>query len=447
MWLGSGVALAGSLAATEVPSVGGGFAGPTEAGALGVIFQPAAAVRGAGPELAIDLGGIATRLQTQADNWDAPIVSSGVTTQPTLMFALPFGPVAIGGAFHGSYVRGSDSSPVGDQRFYTVLSTFSLIEGDLFVAARPIDALSFGGGVRIGQMEYESSKATELGVTLNNAFEVDPPFPIGEPLLEGTQQLGPIKQMTASWAAGVSLHLDPVQVDLSVRPGWPVKLAGPVQLVPSNDLSTSIDGRIDLVVKLPPHLLLASRIVVAPGWTVVPQVEWVGWRYASQNNAVISDLRLSSSDRALNAVLESSGLSEADFLASSEGPLNADLGWHDVINPALQVIWEPDPVIEVRAGMGYSPAAIPNRVLTSSNIDFGAVLLKLATRWNGNRYVRVGLTGERYQTFNRVVVDSGYEWTNGEGDLDPLPNFNGRYSLDMWRASLTLQVMLPLDDD
>jgi long-subunit fatty acid transport protein len=435
--------MAGSLAGSSVPSVGGSFAGVTEPGALGLVEQPAASVRGPGPELAIDLGLLHTGLNTQLDNWDSPLKTGNPALQPTLLLSVPVGPLGFGAAVHSSYLRGQDLDPEGPQRFYGVRSGLSLIEGDLTASARPLDTLSFGAGARIGLLQYDAFKSTDLAATLNPALDPTPPLPYGEPLLEGSQAVGPLSQTTVSWIVGAALHFDVLQLDVSYRPAWKTTMVGPVQLVPSSDLQTSIDGRLEVTLTMPAHLMLGARIPVGSRWTLVPEVEWVGWARSGRNTLTISGLTLSATDPLLDELLGASGLSQADFLTSSEGTTETDSHWHDVVNGSLQTLWEPADDLELRAQLAVAPSAVETRWLHTSNLDFGTIVLGLGAAWQVAPQVRLALGGQHYRGLPRRVVDSPYDLEAPRDGAPALPSANGSYRLSLWRAGLTLQLMIP----
>jgi long-subunit fatty acid transport protein len=356
---------------------------------------------------------------------------------------VPLGPVGFGAAVHGSYLRTGNTEPDSPQRFFSIRSAISLLEGDVTMSIRPLDALSFGAGVRVGVFSYESVKATDLAATLNPSLAPDPLLPVGDPLLEGTQTIGPLSQLTASWLVGATLHLERAQIDLSFRPAWRTTMSGPVQLVPSNVLTTQIDGNVEIELGVPAHLLLASRVQVHDRWILIPEVEWVGWAPSSRATATVSGLQLTSSDPLLNSVLGASGLSEADFLASSEGTQDNDLQWHDVFNGSMQVLYLPAEAWEVRGGLGLAPGAVPDQWVTPANLDFTSIVVSAGARWWPAPALGVALSGQRYQTVTRTITTSPYSMTDPPEGLGIFPSGNGRYALSLWRVGLGLQLMIP----
>jgi hypothetical protein len=78
-----------------------------------------------------------------------------------------------------------------------------------------------------------------------------------------------------------------------------------------------------------------------------------------------------------------------------------------------------------------------------ANVDFGSLVLDVGAAWRPVPAVRVGLSGQRYQTFARKVRDSPYSMTDPPADLDTFPSGNGDYRLSLWRFGLTMQLMIP----
>lgn len=436
-------AFAGSLSGTSLPSVGGSFSGVTEAGARGVIFQPAAAGRGDAPELAIDVAAVATSFAQQLDGWEAPVTNQGVSVQPTLMLAIPLGRFGIGAAVHSSYLRSTNYDPEGPQNLFIVQSNVSLYEFDLSGSYEPTTWLALGAGLRVGMASYRNVKGTDLGATLNASGALSPALPVGDPLLQGTQSLGPMRSFGASFVVGAAFTFPFAQFDVAFRPNWRFSLRGPVQLQPSTALDTTVEGDIDLKLNFPAHVHVGARVPVTKTFTVVPELEWVGWKRASRNEAEISNLYLSSSDPALREVLEQSGISEADFIKSQEGPTDGDLKWHNIVNASMQTVWQVHEDWEVRAGVGFSPSAIPDRLVTPSNVDFGVVTFRAGAAWQPHPVARIGLGLERYQGLTRSIRDSPYRLTGPDPGVKVQPSGNGRYAFSLWRAGLTVQLFVP----
>lgn len=435
--LSGGEAWAAGVSGSGVPGSGGGFAGATEAGALGAIYSPGAVATGGRPELLVDLGAFWQDLTFDIDDIGEIQHSAEWIPQPSGAIAIPLGRFGVGAALQGPYVRGGDDDPEGPYRFVSFDSTLQLIEADVLVGYRPHERITLGLGLRTGQVTYLSYKAVDTGDFLNDSLTVEPPLPVGDPLLEGQQRVGALSGFGVSWAASVGVRLPAdVEAHLSFRPGWRVGVSGPVVQEPSNTLNTVISGNAEVELGFPSHLILAGRIPVGR-FTFIPEVEHIGWKRTSTAQLTLSDLTLESSDPLFDGILSSSGLAEADFLTSSEGTSEVPLSWRDVVNPGLQLQWEPSPKAALRTGLWYTPTAVPDAVATASNIDFGATIVRLAGAWQPASPLRVALSAEKFFSPLRTITDSV--------SVDPpvVPSGNGTYDLDLWRLSLSLQVFVP----
>lgn len=443
MWWAS-AALAGSLAGMSLPSIGGGFAGPSELGARGVIQQPAAAGRGEAPELLIDVGLIATRYAHHLDTFDATQVNPGLSVQPSLMLAIPFAKrFGIGAAVQSSWLRSTRYPADGPQRLYIVESDVSMYELDLVGSARVTDWLTVGAGARIGMASYRNFKGLNMAASLNHSLDIDPPLPVEDEIFIGTQEIGPMRKFTGSFILGAAFNYEWVQVDLAFRPQWKAKFEGPIAVTPSTTLNAELRGDMELDLNFPAMVSLSARLTPDEQWTVLPMVEWVGWKWAGRNRAEVKNMALTSPDPTFDALLQEAGVSQNDFVRSLEGPSNADLGWRDVINASVDVAYKIRPEISLRGGIGYAPSAIPMDDTTPSNVDFGVFTFKAGGSWRLAEPIQVGLMFERYQGFTRRVTGSPLSLKDPQPGNPILPNSNGTYSFGLWRAGLTLQAFLP----
>ena len=115
-------AFAGSVAGLTVPVTGGGFSGPAEHGALGVLFAPTAAVLSEHPDIALDVGYLYNRLEIKLDDWDKSesYLDIDKSPQPTIMASLPIGTpigrIGFGAGFQVPYLRGGEEPDDGPLR-------------------------------------------------------------------------------------------------------------------------------------------------------------------------------------------------------------------------------------------------------------------------------------------------------------------------------------------
>ncbi|MEQ1567586.1 MAG: hypothetical protein ABMA64_18230 [Myxococcota bacterium] len=446
-WLLLGSAHAASVAGLAVPGVGGGFAGPAAPGVLGVYHNPSAAAFAPRPELALDLGLLHNRVSQQLDTWDAPQVDPDLGPQPSLMAAVPIGRFAVGAAFAVPWLRGGASPPDGPQRLFTVSSTLSMIEGDLIAAARPVDWLGVGATLRVGQFTYASSHAIDTGVLLNGSLDPEPPLPIGEPLLEGTQAVEGVQDLVFSWAAGLTVgQPDGPSVAVSYRPPWVTRGEGTVVFVPSRDLLARIDGRVQVEFVLPASLAAGGRVPVGPV-VLLPEFEWFGWSRTGHVVADVRGLALTSADPVLDSLLAAAGLDQADFVTSQQGKDRSALDWRDSVNVGAQVAWVARPPFEVRGGVFYASSAVRERSVNPSNLDFARWDLRAAGSWQAAEAARFGLSADWFPGSPRIVTTSVYTQQDpGSGDL-ALPSGNGRYTLGLWRLGATVVLGIPSRGD
>lgn len=442
-------AYAGSVAGLSVPGVGGGFAGPAEHGALGITFAPTASVLADNAEVAVDLGFLSNALSIDLDAWDKGTTYRDVdrSPQPTLMAVLPFetpvGRFGIGADFQVPYIRGGEEPADGPLRLFTISSTLQLFEEDLSLSYRPSPWFALGFGLRAGQYTYASTSGIDTGVTLNTALAPDPPVPIGDPLLQGRRIITPGTAVTWSWMASAVLTVPKgPEFTVAFRPAWVMRSEHRVTIVPSDDLNAEIDGRVEVSLALPAVLDVAARIPVGP-LTLMPEVQWVGWQRTGRIDTHARDLSLASPDPALDLLLVTSGLSQADFVTSQEGASSSSLGWNNVINVGMQASVKPPATpLEFRAGLWNAPSAVPDKLVTPSNLDFARWDLRAGAAWQIVAPVKVGLSADVYPGSARVIKNSVYTQTDPSADLAK-PSGNGRYSLGLWRAGLTLLFSIP----
>lgn len=436
-------AVASSVAGLAVPGVGGGFAGPAEHGALGVLHAPTAAVMGDRPEIALDLGYLHNQLTIRLDGLEEPYADTDRSPQPTLMAAVPFGPVGIGLGLQVPFLRGSEEDADTPLRLYTITSTIQFIEADLEVAVRPHPWFAVGAGLRVGRFTYEGSHAIDTGAMLNAALDPEPALPIGEPLLQGTQAIAPASVVAFSWVVGATLTVpDGPELVAAFRPPWVTRATHGLQFVPSDDLAASIDGQVEVRLAMPAQLDLAARLPIGRV-TVIPELQWVGWGRTGRLGASVTDLQLSASDPVLNGLLGAAGLAEADFVTSQEGDRTSDLGWHDVVNLGLQTAFAASETVEVRAGVWRAPSAVRSAAVHPGNVDFGRWDLRGGAAWQPVPALRLMASVDWMPGSTRTIRDSMYTLEDPPAGVDALPSANGQYALRLWRAGLTVVLSLP----
>jgi long-subunit fatty acid transport protein len=439
-WIAT-VAVAGSIAGLGVP--GGGFAHPAEEGAFGLPYAPTAALSAPAPELLLDVGLLGSHLRTELDVWTEPLTGASVSPVPTLAVAVPLGPVALGALFQVPYARGGGGDPAGPQRFYSGASSLRLLEQQLTAAVRPVDALALGAGLRVGELSYRATRSIDTAAMLNSSLSPELALPVGDPLLEGTQTLSGVDGVGVSYVASAALvHPRGHQVGVAFRPPWALRGAGEVAFSPSDDLAAQVDGQVAVELVMPAHLHLSGRIEL-DRLTLLPDVEWVGWRRTGRNTATVSGLRLTSADPVLDGVLGTSGLDQADFLRSQEGDQSSDLHWRDVVNVGLAASVRATPRLDLRVGVWRSPGALELDWVHPANLDFTVWNLRAGARFDAAPALTLAASADLYAAQTRTVTTSVYSQTDPASPAQALPRADGRYAATLWRAGLTVVVRLP----
>lgn len=431
-------AQAASLAGMNVPWVGGGFAGPSEPGALGVIFTPSTAALAPAPEVALDVGLVAVSVDFQVDAL-GQVAGTLPQVQPTLMAAAPIGErFGVGAAVFAPYVRSGESDPEGPFRLFSISSTLMFLEADVIAAVRPVKWLSIGGSLRLGQFTLASTNAIDTGAMLNAALEPETPLPTGDALLEGHQTVRDVGEVTASWGVGVSLvHPKGPELHLAYRPKWTTGGEGTVELVPSDDLVARIEGDVSVALTLPPSFSLSGRLPMGR-FTAVPELEWVGWSATGRPVYDVRNLVLTTSDPLLNGILNDVGLTESALIDSQEGVRDSDMEWSDVVNFGMYGSWRFSDALAARAGVWRGGSAVADRAVSPGNLDFASWEIRAGADWRPIPKLRTAFSLAAVPPSVRTITNSKYDLTNPATPEDALPSGNGRYSLTAFRAGVTL---------
>ncbi|MEN0063979.1 MAG: hypothetical protein AAGA48_17630 [Myxococcota bacterium] len=415
--LGGESAHAAGLDGLSAPSWGGGWVGPGDPGARGVLYNPTAAGTGEAPELLIDLGVLGVQVGYWPDTNEEPLLVRLPVPHPTFTAAIPIGKrFGFGTYLNAPYVR-SDFT-----------TGFSFIESALLVSFRANDWLTVAGGLRLGWSRVGATIPLDTGALVNASVNLDEglQLPEEDPFLLGDQLVPTRNRFTASPVVAATVETrSGVAVHGVFRPPWVVRNRSTVALRPSNDLAALLDGDVVVRVPLPLRATLAATIPVGRV-TLLPELEFVGWRAASRLGIELSNLRIVSSDPVFNEVLASVGLAEADFLAVAEGPQSFDLQWRNVFQPALQAEWKASERVDVRGGVLLTNSAVSPAVLDAFNIDFASLELRAGAAVRTSRTVRLSGTAAYYVSPARIV----------RGPNDRITSF---YDLNLWRIGFTSQ--------
>lgn len=443
-----GPAVASALSGFGVPGVGGAWAGPGERGPLG-LPQNAAAAWTPTPELVGDLGLLQARYAFTLDG-RSPTASGGVSAVPFLGATVPLGPVGVGATVFVPYARGGKpGDPEGPQRFHSIEGTILVVEADLDVAThlefgrrpdgdRLVD-LTVGAGPRYARMRMRSQRAFDTGALLHGLLGPEADVPLGEPLLEGTLTLPGLAGDGVGLATGLRVEVaDRVTLAFGYRSAMRVRLAGAVELVPSNDLAMRVDGRVQSELVLPSEGWGSVRVAAGPV-AVTGEAGRVGWSSVAAIASRVSGLEVSSPDPLMQGILESYGLSEAEFLDSLDTMVTTT-GMRDVWVLGLGGEVATGRGVRLRAGVQHAGAAIPSPNVHPGNVDWATWDLRGAGWWDATPALGVGLGGDVILAPTRVVSDSALALTNPAESGMTLPSGNGRYALGAARLGLTVCV-------
>lgn len=409
---------AGGVDGTSVPPFGGGWSGFGDPGARGVLFNPTASGSGEAPEVLFDVGVIGIQIGYWPDTNDEPLLLRVPVPQPTITVAVPLGDkFGLGTYVHAPYVRSDFTSGV------------LLIETGAVGSWRVSERLTLAGGVRLGVARVGATVPLDTGVLVNDNLPLDEDLrlPEGDPFLQGDQLVPTRNTWTASPVVAATVHLPQgTQLHAVFRPPWVINARSTVSLRPSNDLAALLTGDVSVRVPFPMRIAAAATIPLGR-LTLLPEVEYVGWRRASMLGLDLDNLRIVSSDPLFDEVLGSVGLAEADFLDVAEVPQQFDLLWRDVVHPAVQAQYRLSDEVDLRAGVLLANAAVSRDVLSEFNLDFTTVALRAGAAWRTSDRVRLSGTVEWFASPSRVVRDSAGQ----------IASF---YDLQMWRAGITTQL-------
>lgn len=425
------VSLAAGLSGLSVPEPLGAFGGAGAGGALGVALNPAAA-RPEVAELALDLGLLATRFRYQLAGEEISD-SRGLSPIPSLGAAAPLGPLGLGLAVYAPYARAGDAPPEGSAaRLYAGASTIALVEADLSLAGA-LGPLTLGAGLRAGRAKMASELKYDTGVLLADLLGPEAEVPMQDPFLEGTQAYD-LQGTVLGLSAGARLR--PARgpaLDLVWRGPLSATLEGPFSLRPSDDLDVAVEGRSSLPIAFPQELI-ASASWRFGAWRPGGELCFTGWSSLFRLETTVSDLEIRSEDPLFQALLDSYGLTEAEFL-DGLGAVPLETGMSDILSGALWVDWLGEGV-QARAGAWLTPAAIPGAYLSPGNADFGTLNLRLAGARAFER-LALGLALDAFLGPTRVVTGSVYSQSAGTESGIALPPADGSYMLGAGRLGLT----------
>jgi long-subunit fatty acid transport protein len=430
------VALGSSTSGLNLTPIGGGLAGVTERGSMGLPLNPAAA-RSETVEGAVDFGlnfyALSVELAGQASE-----VSDGVVPMPSMALTVPIGDFGVGAYLTVPYGGGTDLNPEGAQRFHVIETDTYLIEAGLAVAFQPVEWLRGGASFRVGKGTLNKYASMNTAALVNSSAEPSPALDIENPLFEGEQRL----QMDGyglGYGLGVSLMLPKGhEVHLSYRSPMRVPMTGDVTLQPSEMLDVTAQGRARGELQYARELELGG--VVPLGQTrLLLLLGWVDWSPLANINIDVDRLRLSGDQQATQELIDGFGLNESALLDSTITIQN-DLGHGSTLHGGAAIDIPVGPQWVVRPGLFYAPTTLPSSGFHASIMDFSTLDLRLAGSYTPKSWLTLGASVDHFLIFDRDIRDSNLSLNNSADSGRVLPSGNGLYRMRATRLGFTLIV-------
>jgi long-subunit fatty acid transport protein len=413
--------------------MGGGLSGVTEPGVLGLAASPAAALS-TGPEAAIDLGANFYSATSELDGGD-PEQISGVIPMPFLGATLPMGRWGLGAYGMIPYGGGASLPEDGAQRFHIIEARSFLMEGGLSLGHRLTEAVTVGASFRVGRATLFKNTAMNTAALINSKTDLTTPLRTDNSLLHGSQSLD-LSGIGFAYGLGMSVTLPKdLEAHLSYRSPMTVKISGPVDLSPFDDMDLSLSGdatghltyaqEIELGLVIP---VGTTRIALSGGWT-----DWSGM---AEVDISVRNLSIDSDNGALQAFILSSGVNESDILAAGTD-IHNDLGNSDAFHGGIAVDF-PVAKFRLRPAVFYAGTTISDQTFHAGIADFPALDLRLSASASPVDWLTVALTVDHFVIVDREIQDSGLSLDNDASTGRVLPSANGLYGMAATRTGLTL---------
>ncbi len=426
-----GVAPAATLSGYGAPELGGGFGGIGSPFVFGLAQTPTMA-RPPSAQVGLDIAAMYSRYAYTLDKQEE-VVSEGTSAVPFLAGAAPIGRFGLGAAVFAPWARGGSSDPDGPQRFHSIEGAFTGIEGDLCAAWSPHDAWTIGAAGRVVNVTLDSHRAIDTGAMLNGMLGDEAGVPVGDPFLEGTQSLVGLSGWAPAWALGVRFApRGGPTVDAAFRSAVDTTVEGTVQLHPSNDLEVYLEGDVAVNFVFPAEALLAVRVPAGPH-SLGAEVGWIGWSSLSNVDSELSGLAVRSDDNALQSVLSSYGMSQADYV-DGLGAQSSQTGMQDIVVGGLWGEFALGERVLLRPGAWYSPAALPDDYVHPGNADFASLDVRLAAAWRASEHWSLVGSVDYWVSGRRDIDESVFSLAAPASSGRVLPPGDGVYALDVARV-------------
>jgi len=427
-------AMASTSSGLGLTPMGGGLAGVTEPGVMGLPLNPAAA-RSEQIEGAVDFGlnmhAMSVGLQGQST-----VVSDGISPMPYLGFTIPFGDFGVGAHLTVPYGGGAKLAENGPQRFHVIETESYVMEAGLAVAYQPVEWLRAGVSYRLGRGTLSKRAAMNTASIINSKADLNPPLDVNNALFEGGQDLS-VSGLGMAYGLGLSVFLPGEhEVHLAYRSPMTVSMDGDVTLRPSNMMSLSGDGKA--------HTELRYGREFELGW-VVPVGRtrllllggWVDWSPMAMIDVDIDQMVVKGEDETTESLIQGTGLNASDLLDGTI-TINNNLGHRSTFHGGAAVDIPIGTQWTVRPGAYYSPTTLPSAGFHASIMDFTSFDLRLAGSYTPKRWLTLGLSIDQFIVLDRVIRDSSLSLDNPASSGRVLPSGNGLYQMNATRLGLTV---------
>lgn len=427
-------ALASSTAGMSLTPLGGGMAGVTETGVLGLPANPAAAASES-PELAIDAGINAYAFTAELEGAQAE-TARGTVPMPYVGVTLPLGRWGLGvyGMIpHGGGVSMDEDGP---QRFHAIESQAHVIEGGLAIARSFGPHLTLGASARMGVATLTKDTAMNTAALVNSSADLDNRIDTSDPLWHGRQELD-VKGFGIGFGVGANLNLGQEWcLHAAYRSPMKTPVSGTVDLKPSDDLPLALSGEAEGTLTHAQELEVGVSGPVGP--TRVSAVGgWTDWRGMNEVDIEVRNLRVSSENSSMESLLTSAGANEADILAAGTD-IHSNLGHGSAFHAGAAVAVPLSKRLLLRPAFQYAGTTLPDESFHVGIADFAALDLRLSAAHSTTEWLTIALSVDHFLIADRVITDSSLSFDNTASSGRVLNSANGRYSMNATRAGLTV---------
>ena len=428
------VALASSTAGMGISPLGGGLAGLTEPGVLGLVMNPAAA-RSQSIEGAIDVGLSLYSMNAQLEG-SAAVQTSDAAPLPYIGITIPLYDFGVGLYAMTPYGGGISLPEDSPHRFHVITSKSFLLEAGLSVAYQPVEWMKAGASFRVGRGSLSKRAAINTASLVNSKTDLSPPLDTEDPLFMGEQDLD-LSGTGMGYGLGFSFYLpEQYELHLAYRSPMKVPLSGPITLLPSDDLSISVDGQAEGAIQYAREFEL-GLVVPAGDLRIALSGGYVDWSPLAVLDVTVGDLKLSSNDQTAEALIVESGLNDSGLL-DTELEIKNDLGHHGTLHGGVAVGVPIGQRWLIRPGVFYAPTTLPDSSFHASIADFTSIDLRLSTAYSPTDWLTLGVSVDHFIIPDRDIKTSSLSLDNPSHSGRVLPSANGLYEMDATRVGLTV---------